>query len=58
MEKILAQRGHGRKVEYLVQRKGYPPSENQWRPATDLKGAPEELQEYRERQKEVPGRKR
>ncbi len=47
VEHILDSRcfGHGRQVQYLVHWKGYPTSDNQWIPWSDL-NAPELLAEF------------
>jgi transposase InsO family protein len=51
VERIVAQRRRGRRVEYLVMWKGYPPEENTWEPLAHLRGTAEEaLAEFRRSQ--------
>jgi transposase InsO family protein len=47
VEAVLAQKGRGQAVRYLVKWKGYPPEENTWeKRAKLLPGARESLEEY------------
>jgi hypothetical protein len=41
VESILAQRGRGRTLEYLVKWRGYSTQHNSWEPASGLENAPE-----------------
>jgi hypothetical protein len=41
VESILAQRGRGRTLEYLVKWKGHSTQHNSWEPASGLENAPE-----------------
>jgi hypothetical protein len=47
VERIIAARGQGRGLRFLVAWKGYPPEENTWEPRTNLvNGAREALEEF------------
>ena len=50
VEKIIdsKHKGKGRKLHYLIKRKGYPASDNSWEPAKNLK-AEELIREYKKR---------
>jgi hypothetical protein len=51
VDRIVAQRRRGRRIEYLVMWKGYPPEENTWEPLAHLRGtADEALAEFRRNQ--------
>ena len=47
VERIVAQRKHGRENQYLVAWKGYRPEENTWASRSDLAGAADVLAEWR-----------
>ena len=47
VERVLAQKGSGQRVQYLVLWKGYPYEEATWEPSSALAGAPEALKEFR-----------
>jgi hypothetical protein len=46
VERIVAQRKHGRRDEYLVAWKGYPAEENSWQTRADLAGSAEVLADW------------
>ena len=41
--------GHWKKLQYLVSWEGYGPEQNSWAPASNLKNAPEAVQEFHQR---------
>jgi len=47
IEKIIAQRGRGRSLQYLIKWKGYEDVHNSWEPAISLKNAPEIVAAWR-----------
>ena len=47
VERITAQRRHGRSLQYLVAWKGYPPEENTWGTPAQLHAAPVALADWR-----------
>jgi len=47
IEKIVAQRGRGRSLQYLIKWKGYDDVHNSWEPAIGLKNAPEVVAAWR-----------
>jgi hypothetical protein len=49
VEEILAKRGRGARLRYLVKWRGYPQWEATWEPLASLEGAPEALQEFEQR---------
>ena len=49
VERILAQRRVGRRMEYLVKWKGYPNEDSSWEPRANLR-CPDRLAEFEERQ--------
>ena len=46
VERIVAARGRGRGLRYLVAWKGYPPEENTWEPRSAFITAPDTLKEF------------
>ena len=46
VERIVAQRKRGRRTEFLVAWKGYPPEENTWEPRSSLRKARDPLAEF------------
>jgi len=48
VEKILAERGSGRRKQYLVKWKGFPGFESTWESTESLENAQESLKEFRE----------
>jgi len=46
VERILAARKRGRRQEFLVAWRGYPPEENTWEPRTSLAGAQDALADW------------
>ena len=46
VERIVAQRKRGRRTEFLVAWKGYPPEENTWEPRSSLSKARDPLAEF------------
>jgi hypothetical protein len=52
VESILARRGVGRRVQYLVKWKGYSVDENTWEPLDNLQNADDAIQEFEQRQRE------
>jgi hypothetical protein len=48
VERVLAQKGRGANVSYLVLWKGYPYTEASWEPLASLDGAADALREFRE----------
>jgi len=53
VERILAQRKHGRSTQYLVSWKGYPPEENTWESRAALSTAPDALAEFEQNQRVI-----
>ena len=47
VERITAQRKHGRALQYLVAWKGYPPEESTWCSPAELRSAPDALASWR-----------
>ena len=56
VERLLAHKGTGASLQYLVLWQGYPFEEATWQSAADLKGASDALAEYRRVQGELPQR--
>jgi transposase InsO family protein len=54
VERIVAARGRGRSLRYLVAWKGYPPEENTWVPRSNLSNAREALAEFEATHGRVP----
>jgi Chromo (CHRromatin Organisation MOdifier) domain len=46
VERIEDSRVQRGRLQYLVKWKGYPPSDNTWEAATDLRNAPELVDEF------------
>ncbi len=51
VKRIMAQRKHGRTMQYLVAWKGYPPEENTWEPRAALAGALDALADFEHSQR-------
>ena len=49
VERITAQRYHGRRTQYLVRWKGYSVEESTWQSRRDLAGAPDVLRDWEDR---------
>ena len=49
VERIVAKRGSGKKLQYQVKRTGWPTSANLWLPAVGLKNAPDRIAQFEER---------
>ena len=51
VDRIVAQRKRGRKLEYLVAWRGYPPEENTWEPIAALRNARDAIADYHSNQR-------
>ena len=51
VERITAQRKRGRRLEYLVRWRGYPPEEDTWEPSASLRNAKNALADYHHNQR-------
>jgi hypothetical protein len=49
IESIIAQRGSGRTLQYLVKWKGYSQAHNSWEPASELGNAPDIVAAWRQK---------
>lgn len=55
VERIVAQRKRGRRLEYLVRWRGYPPEEDTWEPLASLRSANDALADYHNNQRASGG---
>jgi len=53
VDHILAQRGRGRTLQYLVRWRGYSPQHDSWEPASELKNAPEVVAAWQKAQQQT-----
>ena len=56
VERVLDSRMHYRKLQYLVQWKGYGPENNSWEPADNLANCPELVNEFHQSNPSAPRR--